>query len=210
MAGTSDDTTPITLISPAAARDLVAEALLSPPWAEQSIIKWLHRRLVRWQYTMVLGQPAPRRTLEQEAEALWAQPTRVLVDWQEGCARRVTVYQVHKQRMKPARYVIVIGIRVVREDVERELARMPRTLVGSTAAANPPAPPENSPPKQPPRKTTLKDWLPDAVKRLPRPRGEKDYAGYLLRHAPQPWSKHSIQNALSELTAPKKRESKKS
>jgi hypothetical protein len=50
-----------------------------------------------------------------------------------------------------------------------------------------------------PKKFTAKGWVSSAVKDYPRPRGEKDYAGYLLKHAPQKWSKHSIQNALSEL-----------
>jgi hypothetical protein len=143
MAGTSDDTTPITLISPVAARDLAVESLLSPRWTELQIIKWLHQRRVRWQYEIVVGQPRPGRTLEQEAEALWAQPTRVLVDWQEGCAHRVTVYRKDKTGcLKPLRRVTVVGIHIVREDIERELAQMPRTLVGSIAAANPRNPPQ--------------------------------------------------------------------
>jgi hypothetical protein len=211
MAGTDDNTTAITLISLAAARELVVETLLSAPWAKQLIIKWLYLRRVRWQYEMVLGQPAPGRTFEQEAEDLWAQPTRVLVDWQEGYACRVTVYRKDRAGcLKPLCRITVIGIRVVREDIERQLAQMPRALLGSVAAGKQLKPLEDPPPKKPLRKTGLKDWLPDAIKRLPRPRGEKDYAGYLLQHAPEPWSKHSIQNALSELAPQKKRKPKKS
>jgi hypothetical protein len=211
MAGTDDNTTAITLISLAAARELVVETLLSAPWAKQLIIKWLYLRRVRWQYEMVLGQPAPGRTFEQEAEDLWAQPTRVLVDWQEGYACRVTVYRKDRAGcLKPLCRITVIGIRVVREDIERQLAQMPRALLGSVAAGKQLKPLEDPPPKKPLRKTGLKDWLPDAIKRLPRPRGEKDYAGYLLKHAPEPWSKHSIQNALSELAPQKKRKPKKS
>src|SRR5262249_42893998 len=139
MAGTDDNPTPITLISLSAARDLVVETLLSAPWAELQIIKWLHLRRVRWQYKLVVGQPAPGRTLEQEAKDLWAQPTRVLVDWQGGCAHRVTVYRKDKAGcLKPARRVTVIGILVVREDIERQLVQMPGTLVGSVAAGNQP------------------------------------------------------------------------
>jgi hypothetical protein len=175
------------------------------------IIKWLHRRLIRWQYyERPMGLPAPGRTLEQEAAALWAQPTKVLVDWQGSCARRVTVYRQEKAGcLRPARYVTVIGILVAREDIERELAQMPRTSVESVTAGNQPRSPENPLPKQPSKKTTLKDWLPDAIKSFPRPRGEKDYAGYLLKRAPQKWSKHSIQNVLSELTSEKKSKRKK-
>jgi hypothetical protein len=99
-------------------------------------------------------------------------------------------------------------------------------LAASAPSLEPPSPPpqvpqpqapqpkelesQNSPPKQPASKVTLKGWLPDAIKHFPRPRGEKDYAGYLLKRAPQPWSKHSIQNVLSELAPPKKRKPKKS
>jgi hypothetical protein len=45
----------------------------------------------------------------------------------------------------------------------------------------------------------LKEWLPDAVRRWPRPDGVKDYAGYLQKRAPKAWEKHTIQTALSEL-----------
>jgi hypothetical protein len=61
---------------------------------------------------------------------------------------------------------------------------------------------------QSPKKFTVKGWVSSAVKDYPRPRGEKDYAGYLLERAPQKWSKHSIQNALSEL-APRKNPKRK-
>ena len=145
MAGTDDNTTPITLISLLVARDLVVETLLSPPWAEQLIIKWLYLRRVRWQYEMVVGQAAPGRTLEQEAEALWAQPTRVLVDWQEGCARKVTVYRKDKVGcLRPVRYITVIGIRVVREDIEHQRAQTLRTLLGNVAAGSQPKPSQAS------------------------------------------------------------------
>jgi len=170
MAGTDDDTTPITLISLPTARELVVETLLSPPWAEQLIIKWLYqrRRRVRWQYEMVLGQPAPGRTLEQEAEALWAQPTRVLVDWQESCARRVTVYQKDSGCLKPARYIVVIGIRVAREDIERELAQMPRALLGSVAAGNQPKPsPVSAPSSSSLEASAVQEATPATPKILP-------------------------------------------
>jgi hypothetical protein len=163
MAGTNDNPTPISLISLSAARDLVVETLLSRPWAEQLIIKWLHSRPVRWQYRMVKGQPAPARTLEQEAKDLWAQPTRVLVEWREGYACRVTVYRKDKAgRLKPLRRVTVIGILIVREDIERELAQMPVTLAGNAAAANqlrPPEGPQSSSEK--PQLEPAKKWRPD-------------------------------------------------
>jgi len=208
-----DDSTPITLISLLATRDLVVETLLSPQWAGLQIIKWLHLRRVRWQHEMVVGQPGPGRTLEQEAKDLWAQPTRVLVDWQGGCAHRVTVYRKDKAGcLTPVRRVTVIGIRIVREDIERQLAQMPRALLGSVAAGNRPRPPGDPPRKQLASKATLKGWLPDAIKLFPRPKGEKDYAGYLLKHAdpPRQWKKHYVQNALSELATEKKRKPKKS
>jgi len=157
MAGTNDHTTPITLL---AARDLVVETLLSPPWAEQLIIKWLYQRRVGWQYEMVKGQPAPGRTLEQEAEALWAQPTRVLVDWQESYACRVTVYRKDTGCLKPACRVTVIGIRVVRENIERELAQMPSALLESVAAGNQSRPPPRPAPSPSSSETPRASLLP--------------------------------------------------
>jgi hypothetical protein len=173
MAGTDDNTTPITLISLAAARDLVVETLLSAPWAEQLIIKWLYQGHVGWQREMVLGQPGPGRTLDQEAEDLWAQPTKVLVDWQQGYACRVTVYRKDKAGcLKPLRRVTVIGIRVVREDIERQLAQMSRVLVRSAAAGN-----QSKLPKEKPKLQTAsvqpKDWLFGEFDRVSCPVGEQ-------------------------------------
>jgi hypothetical protein len=53
---------------------------------------------------------------------------------------------------------------------------------------------------------TVKDWTASAAENHPRPRGVKDYAGYLMEREPLPrsWSKHSIQNALSQLARGKK------
>src|SRR5262245_58184343 len=165
----AENPTSITLISLAAARDLVVETLFSPPSTEQLIIKWLHLRRVRWRYEMVLGQPASRRTLEQEANDLWAQPTRVLVDWQEGYACRVTVYRKDKDGcLKPARRVTAIGIRIVREDIERQLEQMPGVLVGNVAAGNRPKPSE----EKPGLRTVgiqAKNWLFKEFERVPCP-----------------------------------------
>jgi hypothetical protein len=168
-----DNSTPITLIPLSAARDLAVETLLSPPWAEQLIIKWLYLRRVRWQYEMVVGQPGPGRTLEQEAKALWAQPTRVLVDWREGCARRVTVYRKDRAGcLKPARYITVIGIHVVREDIEHQRAQMPRTLVESVASA-PTLAPVSTLTATNRRTVEPWDWFNKARRENPRHKDEK-------------------------------------
>jgi hypothetical protein len=178
-----DSSTPITLISLSAARDLVVETLLSAEWAGLQLIKWLHLRRVGWQYEMVLGQPAPNRTLEQEAEALWAQPTRVLVDWQGGCAHRVTVYRKDNAGcLRPVRRVTVIGIRVVREDIERRLAQIPRALLASVTAdgqSNPPEPPPEAPQSESAKKWQSKEalrWLVIAMENNPRRSGESKNA----------------------------------
>lgn len=54
-------------------------------------------------------------------------------------------------------------------------------------------------PEQPP--TTAKEFVPYAVRRWPRreDEGAGEYVDRLLRHAPHKWSRHRIQNLLSEL-----------
>jgi hypothetical protein len=89
------------------------------------------------------------------------------------------------------------------ETPESELPPQPAT------AGDQAKPPGNPPPKQPAKRITLKGSLPDAVKLWPRPRDERDYAGYLQKRVLQQWSKHSIQTALSALAASKKRKPKK-
>jgi hypothetical protein len=56
-------------------------------------------------------------------------------------------------------------------------------------------------PEQPP--STAKKFVPYAVRRWPRRKdeGAGEYVDRLLRHAPQEWSRHRIQNLLSELKA---------
>jgi hypothetical protein len=107
----------------------VTETLLSKRYAEAQILKWLHDGLIRWQYERVFGIRGPDRTLKQEAEKLWSH--RTVADFEESLARKVTCY--HADRRTPLRYINVVGIRVAREDIERQLAQIPRVQLGAVA-----------------------------------------------------------------------------
>jgi hypothetical protein len=137
------------------------------------------------------------------SSARWTGP--VSARWKEFDGREVADYQVSGIRLNHD--IVLEFLENAGLPSGQTEPREPSTAQQELEETPEPEPPENSPPKS--RKTTLKDWLPDAVKRLPRPRGEKDYAGYLSRHAPQPWSKHSIQNTLSQLSVGKKSKPKK-
>jgi len=132
----ADNSTPITLISLLAARDLVAKSLLSPKWAELQILKWLQEGLVRWRYKKVVGQPGPDRTLEKEAEELWSSPHRTLTDFSESFARKPTLYREDRvaHHLRPVRHIVVIGIYLVQEDIEFRLAQITSALHGEVPA----------------------------------------------------------------------------
>jgi hypothetical protein len=167
MAETAPDPSTITLITLEEARALVTATLLSGGYAKARLIKWLHDGLIGWQYEHVFGIRGPKLTFEQEAERVWSHKT--LVDFKEGLARKVTC-------QSPLRYVTVIGIRVVREDIERELARMPRTQFWTaqnppkkpSVAASMPAPVTASPP--PPKLRPLPRSIAKKVARAPQMR----------------------------------------
>src|SRR6516165_5398812 len=63
-----------------------------------------------------------------------------------------------------------------------------------------PEAPELEQPQPPPGNSKATTWVHYAVKRWPREKdeGSSEYVARLLRHAPRKWSKHTIQNALSE------------
>jgi hypothetical protein len=145
MAKQADDlSTSITLITLAAARVLATETLLSKRYAEAQILKWLHDGLIRWQYERVFGIQGPNRTLAQEAEGLWSYKT--VMDFEEGLARKVTCYRA--DRRTPVRHIDVIGIRVAREDIEHQLAQIPRVQLGIVASQ------QSLPKKKPPAETS--------------------------------------------------------
>lgn len=142
--------TSTSVISLSIARDLVTETLLSANWAELWIIKWLHYRRIRWQCELILGQPRSGRTLEQEEEELWSSVKSVRVNWQESLADKVTRRHVDGRILQ---VITAIGIRVVREDIERQLGRTTKVLRGGEAATEDQQP-ENllQGPQEPPSK----------------------------------------------------------
>jgi hypothetical protein len=154
-------------------------------------------------------------TMDWEASrGIYAGPAILLVQNPE-CPEQSSVFYDGRASVR----IVARLMRFHHGDAMRELCR--RGLM--PAAKSPPPAEQPAPEAGPPQKSssgsapaskpvsgsqaldklTVKGWVADAVKDHPRPRGEKDYAGYLLNYAPQKWSKHSIQNALSELASGK-------
>src|SRR5262249_16744952 len=120
----ADSSTP-TFISFQEGCELITERNLTSLYSMPQLMLWLHQKHVRWTYEGVYGVPSRRgRTLEQEAENLWSslrllESERVEVDLEENLARKPMVVDASGKILV---YLIVIGIRVAKEDIERELA----------------------------------------------------------------------------------------
>jgi hypothetical protein len=77
----ADDKSTTTWISLSVARDLAVAIYQTARYAEPEIVKWLYAKRPRWRYVKVYGLPELGRSLEQEADELWAtNPHRVLVE----------------------------------------------------------------------------------------------------------------------------------
>jgi hypothetical protein len=127
MAKKADGESSTTWISLSVARDLATPVILSPRFAEAQIMKWLHYEKIGWRYITAYGLPRQGRTKEQEADKLWLEhPERVLIEWRESFARKDLQKGVDGKILY---YVIVVGIEIVREDLERMLKALRRDEV---------------------------------------------------------------------------------
>jgi hypothetical protein len=151
MAKADDKSSTVTWITLSVARDLAIPVFQTARYAEPEIVKWLYAKRPRWRYVKVYGLPEQGRSLEHEAQKLWAtNPHRVLVEWKEGFAYKPT--RLHLSRQKGKRflgYIIVVGIEIAREDLERELKVLKRDDVADAQAApaiEPQAIADSSPP----------------------------------------------------------------
>jgi hypothetical protein len=131
MAPKAADCSTPTFISFQAGCDLITERNLTSLYSMPQLMKWLHQKRVRWTYEGVFGVPRGGRTLEQEAADLWSvlrlvESARVDVDLEENLARKPMVLDASG---KPHIYLTVIGIRVCKEDIERELAARHRPVL---------------------------------------------------------------------------------
>jgi len=136
------------------------------------------------------------------SSARWTGP--VSARWKEFDGREVADYQVSGIRLNHD---------IVLEFLESAGLPSGQTEPGepSTAEGALESTPETAPVSgvQSTDKISLKEWLPDAVKRWPRDEvSTDDYPEFLRGKAPKKWSKHYIQTGLSELAREKR--SKKS
>jgi hypothetical protein len=140
MAKADGKSSPVTWITLSVARDLAIPVIHSPRYAEPQIVKWLHLKRIRWRYVNVYGLAEEGRSLEQEAKELWAtRPSKVLVEWEESFACKPTRFHYRPGRdIRPLGHITVIGIEIVREDLERTLETLERGEVAPISS--PPAP----------------------------------------------------------------------
>jgi hypothetical protein len=167
------------------ARDLATSVILSPRYAEPQIVKWLHLKRIRWRYVNVYGLAEEGRSLEQEAEELWAtRPSKVLVEWKESFACKPTRFHYRPGRdIRPLGYITVIGIEIVRENLERELKALKRDDVAEPLlpAAPEPSDPSHEPPAPasesltPASEPSAPPPLPSGPKYKPGPGAERIY-----------------------------------